>query len=153
MGIDKCEVLLANIAKTHYQKWIEDYLAGLAFPGACLGRCQEAVQEMAVAFPELRVVRGHVYCAAPWGKRAHWWCETDYGQIVDPTAAQFSVEIFEYEEYTEGAEVRIGRCMNCGEEIWGKPEKAPQQFCGSECHDGLAAEMNANSLSGRGYGF
>lgn len=123
-----------------YADWIASYLARFSHPEACLGRCAEAVEEMALAFPELEIKKGHVYTT--WGKRGHWWLVTDDGSIVDPTAAQFPI-IFEYEEYVEGAEVRVGRCMNCGEDLWGQPEEQGKNICSSECYSAFAGTLNA----------
>ncbi len=79
------------------------------------GKCASVVKAMAEAFPELRVVKGHVFTT--WGKRAHWWLTTPNGTIVDPTVRQFEA-VGEYEPWVPGDEVRVGKCMNCGDEIW-----------------------------------
>ena len=129
--------------KVKYDAWIKDYLSRFEHPAHCLGKCEAAVEEMKKAFPELRVVKGHAYTA--WGKRAHWWFESPEKKVVDPTAAQFSL-IFEYEEYEEGAEVRLGKCANCGDEIWGPPEKGQQMMCSPECHNAYAAYLNGGGL-------
>jgi len=90
--------------KTSYERWIARYLERFTCPAATLGRCREASVEIARAFPELRVVRGHVRCA--WGRRGHWWTVTPDGEIVDPTAAQFTCGIDAYEEYRPGHTAR-----------------------------------------------
>ena len=99
--------------KPEYQRWITEYLVRIG--GEPLGKCQEACKEMVTAFPELKKIRGHVHC--PWGKRAHVWLEDTEGKIVDPTSSQFPY-IFKYEVWKPGDEVRVGKCMNCGNEIW-----------------------------------
>lgn len=95
-----------------YETWIAEYAARAKL----YGQCEPATKEMAAAFPELSIVRGHVIDGR-WGKRAHWWLVTPAGEIVDPTAAQFPA-LFEYEPWSPGQEVRVGRCMNCGDDIY-----------------------------------
>ena len=123
-----------------YAGWIERY--ELEHVGL-LGRCREAVVEMRAAFPELTEVRGHVFCA--WGKRGHAWLADPAGNIVDPTAAQFP-GVFEYEAWKPGDDVRVGKCMNCGEDIW-RPvqtldvEPKRESSCSSACEAELMREF------------
>lgn len=118
----------------NYAAWIAEYLGRFRIPEACLGRCQEAVTEMHRAFPELTIVKGHVHCAAPWGKRGHWWLTTADGAIIDPTRAQFnSTIVWAYEPYVEGDDVRLGACMECGASIWGPPDSGHPYFCSRKC--------------------
>lgn len=126
-----------NAYKTWISRWLENNRA--------LGACQQAVTELVKNFPELTVVKGHVYCPAPWGRRAHWWATAPDGSIVDPTASQFP-GIFEYEPWVPGTEVRVGKCMNCGCEIWEAVEsidtEPPQKcICSPECHADFAAYL------------
>lgn len=128
-----------------YAGWIADYLK--EHDGFVQGRCQEACEAMVAAFPELQLVRGHAVCPAPWGMRAHWWCVTPEGTIVDPTRAQFTAGVFAYEPYEEGDDVRIGTCMNCGEGIWGQPERGGEpNFCSTACHASYAAYLQGGPL-------
>lgn len=98
--------------KSKYENWISDYLDRTEF---VLGECKKATQEMKEAFPELEIVKGHVYTS--WGRRGHWWLTGPDGDVVDPTVTQFGV-VFEYEPWEPGGEVYVGKCMNCGEEVW-----------------------------------
>lgn len=109
-------------------------------PHRTLGRCHEIAFEMAGVFDDLRLVTGHVYCPEPWGKRGHWWLVDLDGAIVDPTAGQFTCGIDRYEEYADGDPVRLGACMNCGEDIWGPPGPRPT-FCGGVCEATYVAYM------------
>lgn len=102
------------------------------------GLCKLAVDQMSEEFPELRKVRGHVHCS--WGKRAHWWLEDPEGNIVDPTASQFPL-ISRYEHWDSSKELKLGKCLNCGEIIWGKVNEGPQQFCSPECRTLLAEDL------------
>lgn len=116
-----------------YQVWIDRYVA--KHGGAVLGLCREAVQEMLVDHPELREVRGHVYCA--WGRRGHAWLVDEAGDVVDPTRAQFPGPIT-YEPWKPGDTVLVGSCMDCGEEIWVAVQSLDEDpghptFCSEAC--------------------
>lgn len=121
-----------------HEEWCLNWLVahGAAESGG-YGLCREAAEDMAKAFPALKVVRGHVHCL--WGKRGHWWCVDPEGNIVDPTVGQFPW-VESYEEFHEGDEYRIGKCMNCGEEIWGSSPEAVHStmFCGQACESAMA---------------
>lgn len=74
--------------KPGYQAWIAAYETRVGVENLT-GKCGPAAQEMNIAFPELRVVRGAVTlsrCECVW---SHVWCETEEGVVVDPTAKQF----------------------------------------------------------------
>ncbi len=116
-----------------YAEWVDAYV--LRTPNL-LGRCKEAVAEMAAAFPELTRVPGHVYVAR-WGQRAHWWLTTPDGTILDPTASQFPF-IFDYEPWRPGTEVRVGRCMECGQDLYAAAESLDvepphRSMCDDQC--------------------
>lgn len=79
------------------------------------GQCQKACGAMVLVFPELTIRKG--YASTEWGERGHWWLTTADGTIIDPTAKQFP-SIFGYREWVPGSLVLIGKCCNCGDEIW-----------------------------------
>lgn len=117
-----------------YAEWITAYER--RHEGKLLGRCREAATEMAAAFPELRIARGHATVLS-WGIRGHWWLVAPNGAIVDPTKSQFPL-VLDYEEWTPGDEVRVGKCMECGEEIWAALESLDEPpphktFCDENC--------------------
>lgn len=116
-----------------YSAWIAAYLERRN--GCVLGECHRGTAEMQTAFPELKQIRGHVYTLS-WGKRGHVWLEAPDGTIVDPTASQFPV-ILSYEPWVPGCTVRVGKCMNCGEEIWEALESlehvVERCVCSDEC--------------------
>ncbi len=123
-----------------YILWIEQYRQRIP---STLGRCREASAKMHEAFPELRIVKGHVYCQ--WGKRSHSWLQCDDGTVVDPTADQFGV-ILDYEEWNPGDEVRVGKCMECGENIWREVDTLSdpahvERFCGTACENTFALQF------------
>lgn len=125
-----------------YTTWIENWLDQNGGPNKDgYGRCKEAAEAMTLAFPELEVTKGHVLCS--WGDRGHWWCKTPDGQIVDPTARQFQ-SLFSYEEYFPGMHIRLGRCMECGEDIHG-PESLEGVYstshCSESCEKSFVASM------------
>jgi hypothetical protein len=125
-----------------YEAWIADYV--VRQNGHVLGKCRAAVTEMCAAFPELREVRGHLYCS--WGQRAHAWCETPEGLVVDPTQDQFP-DIYHYEEWRPGDKVTIGKCMDCGveiqEPIFDLNEIPPRrEFCNDFCYRNFATYLN-----------
>lgn len=111
-----------------YAGWIETDMA--AHNNWARGRCQNASRRMTEAFPELRLVRGYCVLANGYAP-AHWWCETDAGVVIDPTAAQFDV-IVDYDEYNEEKHgpLPIGKCMNCGFEVFNHDH---QGLCSVEC--------------------
>lgn len=127
-----------------YSHWIEAYVAREKH---VLGQCMKASEEMQKVFPELELVRGHVYVPG-WGKRGHVWLQTKEGAIVDPTASQFP-EILEYEPWRPGDEVLVGKCMECGDEIWaevndlGEPGHA-RSFCDTNCESAFTASFEMN---------
>lgn len=122
-----------------YTIWIEQWLA----ENRAYGNCQAACTAMAEAFPELTTVPGHVSC--DWGYRAHWWLTDTDGNIVDPTVSQFGV-VFDYCPWKPGDEVRVGKCMNCGDEIWRSvqvldPPPKQECICSDECKVSFAKYM------------
>lgn len=105
------------------------------------GRCQGATDEMVVAFPELRQVRGFVDGSAP-----HWWCVEADGTIVDPTVGQFAwmdCEL-EYEEYSEKKHgpLPTGKCADCGDYVY---DGGFHGFCNENCERSFRAYLNAEA--------
>lgn len=133
-----------------YQEYIENLIERKyrGEPHRMLGQCEVEAKEMARVFPELTIVPGHTYVEFSTGprKRAHWWLITQTGEIVDPTAGQYSSPIIRYEPYEDGDEVRLGKCMNCGAEIWGPPVLGRQDICSDECGRDLAAYLEGRHI-------
>ena len=131
-----------------YSEWIENYRAERAArcvhcgQGAPCGRshtagfCHDAANAMAKAFfPKLRVARGFV------SGHPHWWCVAADGEIVDPTADQFSdlgIDLV-YVEYDEGKHgpLPTGRCPDCGGYVYDG-----DTFCGPGCERAFADALN-----------
>lgn len=89
--------------------------------------CQFFTKRFVERFPHLRRVPGF-YMGVE-----HWWCVDTDGMIVDPTAEQFP-KGGDYKEFNPEADVvRIGRCMNCGDHIYGLVSDGPKCICSEEC--------------------
>lgn len=124
-----------------YAAWIETYLNRC--DGMPRNKCMAATAEMVTVFPELKVVAGFVFASG--SRIEHFWCVDPVGNVVDPTAAQF-VGITSYVPWKPGDEIRVGKCMNCGDEIYGRPatlDGKPACVCSKECEDILAASFAA----------
>lgn len=129
-----------------YIAWIDGYLKR-SLGGDGYGECRTATELMVKEFPELKRVAGHVYTLG-WGKRSHFWCVTPDGSIVDPTARQFP-GLLGYEPWKPGDEVCVGKCMNCGCEIWRKVQSLEdvkrECICGRECETSFESYLNGDA--------
>lgn len=107
-----------------YDDWIESY----PYKDR-VGMCGAATNEMCKKFPELKRVPGFV--STMYGLREHWWCVSPDGSIVDPTKEQFKGVggILSYQEVGREDSVRLGKCMNCGAEIYGPYSVGPRSMC------------------------
>jgi hypothetical protein len=113
-----------------YDDWIAQNYPTL---GSAVGACSAATNKMVKAFPELVRVAG--------------WCNHH-----DPTARQFTDVLgsyrylkLDYQEWKPGDKVRVGRCMNCGDDIYKEVQSLNGErhcVCSDECHQQLAAEFN-----------
>jgi len=122
-----------------YQQWISENVKEYK---DAYGQCHKVTSAMKEVFPELTVVKGHYFCA--WGDRDHCWLTAPDGTIVDPTVIQFP-GLGEYKPWNPGDEVRVGRCMNCGDDIWRAVQSLTGDpggstiVCSKECEDELSA--------------
>lgn len=134
---------------TRYADWIAAYVAKRPHHKGwpyLYGACTQATDEMVAAFPELRRVAGFA------NNREHFWCETADGEIIDPTVQQFFRDEMEfcvlgrasvdYREFRPGDEVRVGKCMNCGDAIYARVQalgdpKVNRSACSDECETEL----------------
>lgn len=100
---------------------------------ALRGKCYEMSAALCANNPALTLVRGHYLCPI-WGEQAHWWCVSDDGAIVDPTAEQFpSGGLGEYIPFDGHIS-----CSNCGVKV---PESdaydggnGRHMFCSCTCY-------------------
>jgi hypothetical protein len=123
----------------NYSAWIKAYV--LRQNDALLGKCRPACEEMLLTFPELKIVRGHVYDAY-WGKRGHFWLVTEDAKIIDPTRGQFPARSIQYEAWNPDVPVRVGKCQECGTEIFKCVETLNEKpkvesVCSAECEQKL----------------
>jgi hypothetical protein len=111
-----------------YEQWIEAFEEEQKF--FLRGKCKEAAKKMILAFPELRLACGFAYCS--WGRDEHWWCVTQEGRVVDPTASQFRGPVAYKELDPNDPETRkivpTGVCADCGEPVYGG-----KSFCSDRC--------------------
>lgn len=101
------------------------------------GECKKACEAVLAGFPQLRLVRGHIF-VPHWPtdpEQPHWWLEAPDGRIVDPTWAQFPFSRKPNKElYTEFNGVVT--CANCGCEGQEKDFSFDSNyaFCSSRCY-------------------
>lgn len=111
--------------ESKFSDWIA---ASVAANGNGYAECDTRTRLMVEAFPELRRVPGYYYCPI-WGRRTHWWCVTQDGTVIDPTATQFPLRgIGVYEEVTDFSKLPTGVCMDCGDPVYNH-----RTFCNEEC--------------------
>lgn len=118
--------------ESKYANWIRDNVDA----SDCRNTCETKTREMVEAFPELQRVRGH-YIDVIDGSRPHWWCKTEEGVIVDPTASQFN-PYGDYEEIDESLGELTGRCPNCSDGLC----YDGAGVCSKKCHDEYVAYLN-----------
>lgn len=127
--------------KEKYKEWVKEYIDRTPF---LLGKCHAASAEMRAAFPELQEKKGYVQTLA-WGEREHVWMVDEEGNIVDPTEGQFPHGALSYREWVPGALTLVGRCMECGDQIWrcvDSLEGERHYFCGSDCEKSAEIAYN-----------
>ena len=127
--------------KAEYADWIAWYVKQNGGSVRCM--CWEGTTAMCRKFHELRSVEGHVIMKS--GHRVeHFWCVDPDGNVVDPTESQFEA-IASYEPWKPGTEVRVGRCMWCGDDIYRAVQSlngARVSFCSPECEKLMVDDLN-----------
>jgi len=104
------------------------------------GYCQSFSESFAERFPELITVPGH--CGGPGWWNEHWWCEDKNGKIIDPTAVQFGDGLRDYEPMSSGKiPYKVGRCPQCGADIYSDSEEATGGFCSEGCQKWFERDM------------
>lgn len=126
---------------TKYEEWIAALKERVGF---LTGRCKESAREMSEAFPELILTAGYAHTDRGFGE--HWWCKDTDGNIIDPTASQYQA-VYEYEEWKPGDEIRIGKCMDCGEGIYKRLQSLTEDvknrtFCNKRCEKAFRASLD-----------
>jgi len=101
------------------------------------GNCKTICKKVKEKFPELKLIRGYYRCFV-WGKRMHWWLETQEGKIIDPTAIQFpSRGTGIYMPHNDSQPEPTGKCPHCGDYIY------DGGYTHKECHDAFVASLSA----------
>lgn len=101
----------------------------ISIPYLLKGKCSPWTLLFVARFPELTRVAGF------YNGAEHFWCVDQSGAIVDPTVEQFYVPAWSwnplaYRVYDpETDEVFLGKCMNCGSEIYGLISEGQQSVC------------------------
>ena len=98
--------------KNKYTDWINNYT------GDIYRKCVEVTKEMVLLFPELHIVKGMVTIMENDKDYQHQWLVDSEGNIVDPTAHQW-LGIVKYKEIKEEDDKPIGKCIECGEWVYG----------------------------------
>lgn len=122
-----------------YAAWIAENCQGVV-----AGFCHSRSEAMRKAFPELILCKGY-YSSPADGSRQHWWLRTPEGEIVDPTASQFMMgDQGSYEEYSLELHgpLPIGKCMNCGAEVYASENPPASCMCSKECAESFEGYMN-----------
>ena len=116
---------------------------GSHFTGNGYGQCDQYALGLASVFPSLVAVRGFYHCWV-FGRRTHWWCVNEFGQIVDASAMQFpSRGAGRYEIVADAdlaEKVPTGRCMDCGADVYRNAT-----FCNAECEAATTAYLNGGN--------
>lgn len=121
----------------------------LSCAGPMQGRCFNVTLEMQKVFPELVRVPGTVRTYSGYSSD-HWWLETVEGEIVDPTASQFthstsyfeSGEIVEYHNWK--GPLPVGKCANCGELVYEGESRSKCMH--DECEEEFMNYLNAEAV-------
>jgi hypothetical protein len=104
------------------------------------GKCYSFGQKFVEKWPQLKLVCGF------YGHNEHYWLVDLDGTIVDPTVWQF------HEQGDDGDprkyrvldssrdKVYIGRCMNCGNGIYGLLKDAPLSICPDIVENGVVEQ-------------
>ena len=129
-----------NCVKPEYERWISENC-----PGTQAGLCRSKSEAMRKAFPELVLCKGY-YSSPVDGMRSHWWLKTPEGEIVDPTVRQFVMgPSGTYEEYNREVHgpLPIGKCMNCGCQVYEENDPPSSCICSKECQVSFEAYLNS----------
>lgn len=117
-------------------------------------KCQSFTKRFVERFPHLTRIAG--FYGAPedvWlndpdeqcYRTEHFWCVDVNGTIVDPTVEQFIRKDMAYTVLDPlKHKIQIGRCIECGEYIYGLRSEGNKCICSPECQK--SAEIYYNSI-------
>lgn len=99
----------------------------ISIPYLLKGKCYGWTSIFVQKFPHLKQVCGF------YGHGEHFWCVDVDGTIVDPTIEQFhdgTGDPAKYRVLDESVDrIFLGKCMNCGWEIYGLKSEGHQSVC------------------------
>lgn len=102
-------------------------------------KCMDYTAKFVKKFPHLKRVPGFYggYLEEDIGfNTEHWWCVDIDGTIVDPTVKQFLTWTGPYIPFDDLLhQVKIGRCMICGDDIYGRMSDGHSDCCSEACAD------------------
>lgn len=106
--------------------------------------CNSFTTKFVKKFPHLKRQAGFYGSGRVAGSPGseHWWCVDVDGTIVDPTAAQFLPGGVYTPLDPSKHDVKLGRCMNCGADIYGKISDGSKCVCSQDCADALENYYN-----------
>jgi hypothetical protein len=142
------EELLNELCEKKRQQYHESQRAELTRRELCRAECVTFTKRFVERFPHLKRVAGFYGSAEPnvefMNATEHWWCVEPDGTIVDPTFEQFRPGDYVYTVFDKTKHVvRLGRCMECGDEIYGLLDAKSSSVCSAECSDRLNAYYNS----------
>lgn len=113
------------------------------------GHCQQFCEKFINQFPNLKMTPGFYL------DNEHFWCYDETGFIIDPTVEQFGGKFLEpvennYRVYNKETDIiRLGRCMNCGDEIFGIAAEGEKSVCSTDCQNDLEIYYNRFTRASR----
>lgn len=133
------EAFRAHLVAEARSKYHESQRDSLPEATIVKARCAEFSKAFVERFPELRIERGWVKSITldhkDYKGQEHHWCVGPNGEVIDPTLNQFGFWS-QHVVYTifnpEVDEIYIGKCCNCGTEIYGLEANGPASICPPE---------------------
>lgn len=131
------EEFLTELCETKRMQYTESCRDDLTRADLVRAACNDFTKKFVTKFPHLKRVGGF-YCQSQNAKRErpgteHRWCVDVDGTVVDPTEEQFSIKGVHVPLDEMFHIIQIGRCMNCGEYIYGLKKDGPKSCCSDEC--------------------
>lgn len=112
------------------------------------GTCGTYVRKFTEMFPELKEQPGFINFQVGienYRPGEHYWCVHEDGRIIDPTLEQFYHARNGYQPFYKPLDeekdiIQIGKCMNCGSEIYGTMKELKENGGRKELCDDILDE-------------